>query len=196
MNRKILAVLLICPVLVFAADKMMSTTGKKSNPTVKEKINSTAAPGTQKKLDDTELSSEELVSEMKTSITNREDRQKAFNESDHTGLSDDEKVTVQLSNFLKSNVINKLTRANVCKVDLQKSFSRCPSGYGVNVIVKDGKVTNEGWLIVEKGCDYEPMAKFRYDVPTNKIEAEISAKAGFVSLDDYLKLYRTAQKSL
>jgi hypothetical protein len=207
MNRKVLAVLLLCPVLVFAADRMISYSGKQPNPTVKEKISSSTGVADLKKdntpaPDDikikenpsTELSYDDLVAEMKASITNREDRETAYRETDYTGLWDEEKVNAELNKFLKNHVLTKLTRANVCRVDLQKSFSRCPSGYDVNVIVKDGKVTNEGWLIVENGCDYEPMARFRYDIATAKVDAQISAKAGYVALDDYLKIYKSAQK--
>lgn len=208
MNRKILAVLLVCPVLVFAADRMISYSGKKPNPTVKEKIASSTGVATLKKevtpeptnevtikeKPKTELSYDDLVAEMKSSIDNREDRQNAYGETESTGLWDDEKINADLSKFLKTHVLNKLSKANVCRVDLQKSFSRCPSGYDVNVIVKDGKVTNEGWLIVENGCDYEPMARFRYDVASAKVDAQISAKAGYVALDDYLKIYKSATK--
>jgi hypothetical protein len=209
MNRKILAVLLLCPVLVFAADRMISYSGKKPNPTVKEKISSSTgvanlkngdSPATSNNTDikkgpATELGYDDLVAEMKISISNREDRDAAYHETEYTGLWDDEKVNTELNKFLTSHVLNKLSRANVCRVDLKKSFSRCPSGYDVNVIVKDGKVTNEGWLVVENGCDYEPIARFRYDVASAKVDAQISAKAGYVALDDFLKIYKSATRN-
>lgn len=210
MNRKILAVLLFVPVVAFTADKMIGLESKKSpaEGKISNKAGSTSMPEgklpvkEEKKMmadenlnsvELTKVNSEELISEMKWSIDHREERQNEYYAADITGVWAD-KLTKEEKKFIKNKVVKKLESTNVCKIDLKESFSRCPSGYEAYVIVENDKVTNTGFLISNSGCDDDPIAKFRFDIANDKVEARISPKAGYVPLDDFLRIYRTASK--
>ncbi len=189
MNRKILAVLLLFPVAVFAADRMISHPSKIVTPLVNNEVKVTNA-------NSTELNSEELAAELKASIKDREGRNNAYAASEITGLWDDDLVKQEVHYFLKTNVLGKLNKYNVNKLNLKESFSRCPSGYEVYVIKNDNKITNEGWMMSSSGCDYDPMAKFRFDINSKKVEVLVSEKAGYLDIDQYLKLYKSVSKDL
>lgn len=186
MNRKILAVLLVCPVLFFATDKMIGIAGKHSpvkNKFVKSEnihINSN-------------LSNEEIVAEMKATIKDRQGREDAFSKTEYTGLWNDDKMKEEEIKFLRTNLVKKLETKNICTIDVEKSFSRCPSGYDAYVILKEGLVTNEGWMIARSGCDDNPIAMFRYDFKSSTVEAKVSDKVGYVPLDEFCKVYKTAK---
>ncbi len=202
MNRKILAVLLFCPVVAFTADKMIGINDHKepakNKITVKTyAITNSSDPSTSNNVlvEVNRVNTEELVTEMKKTINDRESREAAFYASDYTGIWGDE-LTKEEAKFLKSHVIRKLENHNICSIDLKESFSRCPSGYNAYVILADGKPTNEGWMISNSGCDADPITMFRYDVAAGTVEAKVSDKAGYVSLDDFFKLYKSAKKSL
>jgi len=190
MNRKFLAVLLLSPVLVFAADKMIDLPAKKAflNPKeeVKQKDNSNHVI----------INSEELATELKASIKDRDGRNRAYDATEITGLWDEDLVKPELHKFLKTHVLARLNKHNVHKLNLRESFSRCPSGYEVYVIKNNNKITNEGWMMSSSGCDYDPMAKFRYDVANEKVEVKVSERVGFIEIDEYLKLYKTVLKDL
>ena len=195
MNRKILAVLLVAPVLVFATDRVMTLSGKNTPTAVKEKISAPVNENLEL-AHNSQFTSEEIISEMKASILDREGRQRTFEETDYTGTWDEEKVKGDLGKFVKARVVNQLERNNICSIDLKKSFSRCPSGYDAYIIVQDDHITNEGWMIARSGCDFDPIAKFRYDMPASKVEAKVSDKVGYLPLDEFFKVYKAAAKSL
>lgn len=187
MNRKILAVFIVAPMVVFASDKILNikhnTIYIQANQQIEE-IHSNAI-----------INDEEMVTEMKISIKDMKGREKAFSASNYVSLwsayiKDDERK------FIQANVIKKLEAKNICKIDLKHSFSRCPSGYDAVVISRDKVVTNEGWIICRSGCDQDPITKFRYDVKAGAVECKISDKAGYVSIDEYCKLYKTALASM
>lgn len=190
MNRKILAVLLLSPVLVFAADRMIDLPAKKVHLTSNEEIKIKENPK------DVIINSEELASELKASIKDRDGRNRAYDATEITGLWDDELVKPEVHKFLKTHVLAKLNKHNVHKLNLRESFSRCPSGYEVYIIKNDNKITSEGWMMSSSGCDYDPMARFRFDIPNEKVEVLVSEKAGFLPIDDYLKLYKAVSKDL
>lgn len=210
MNRKILAVLLFVPVVAFTADKMIGLKSEKSpaegkisskaeSPNIPEaklpvkEEKKTMADDNLNSVEYSKINSEELISEMKWSIDHREERQNEYYASEITGVWAD-KLTKEEKKFIKNKVIRKLESTNVCKIDLKESFSRCPSGYEAYVIVENDKATNTGFLISNSGCDDDPIAKFRFDLTNDKVEARISPKAGYVPLDDFLKIYRSASK--
>lgn len=197
MNRKVLAALLVVPVLFFATEKVIGLTNNTS--TVKEKISNSSfseEKSTDLKIFHSNLTNEELVNEMKSTILNRKGREKQFDASDYTGTWDEEKLGTNVRNLIRTKVVDKLTTLNICTINVQKSFSRCPSGYDAYVILKDGKVTNEGWMMASSGCDMEPIAMFRYDVNTSAVEGKISDVAGYVPLEEFCKIYKTAKKDL
>lgn len=212
MNRKILAVLLFVPVVAFTADKMIGLESKKSpaEGKISSKGESTNIPEAKipvkeevKMMADdnmatvefTKINSEELISEMKWSIEHREERQNEYYAAEITGVWAD-KLSKDEKKFIKSKVVRKLETTNVCKIDLKESFSRCPSGYEAYIIVENDKATNTGFLISNSGCDDDPIAKFRFDMTNDKVEARISPKAGYVALDDFLKIYKSASKGV
>lgn len=194
MNRKVLAALIICPVLFLATDKVIGITGTSTS--LKDIIVTHSGDDDLSSVSNANFTNEELLLEMKASILNRKGREKEFSETEFTGRWDKEKLGDELVTFLESKVVHKLETENLCTINLQNSFSRCPSGYDAYVITKDTKVTNEGWLMANSGCDGEAIARFRYDVANNTIEAKISDKAGFVPLDDFCKIYKAAKNDL
>jgi len=184
MNKLILAAAVALPVAFFAVDK-----------------NSASFSADSKKSDRTEVIAEDhttsfvgdevLVSELKMSIANKEARQEEYYNADIQGLWSDD-LKKETTSFLKNKVVKKMEKANVCSIDLKESFSRCPSGYNAYVIMNNGQATNEGYIVSNSGCDSDPLAKIRFDVPSQKVECFISAKAGYVGLDDFLALYKKA----
>jgi hypothetical protein len=210
MNRKILAVLLFCPVIAFTADKMIGINdakepakGKTSEKILVPSPGQESPKATKKEVTYvnqelvfvTRVNSEELVNEMKKTIQDRETREAAFYSSEYTGTWDD-RLTKDETKFLKSQVIRRLEKHNICSIDLKESFSRCPSGYNAYVIVNNNQPTQQGWLVSNSGCDSDPITMFRYDVALGKVEAKVSDKAGYVTLDDFFRLYKSAKKSL
>ncbi len=194
MNRKVLAALIICPVLFLATDKVIGITGTSTS--LKEIIVNNSDNNDLSTISHNNYTNEELLSEMKGSILNRKGREKEFSETECIGRWDEEALGAELVKFLKNKVVHKLETENLCTINLQNSFSRCPSGYDAHVITKDTKITNQGWLMANSGCDGDAIAKFRYDVANNMIEAKISDKAGYVPLDDFCKIYKAAKNDL
>lgn len=194
MNRKVLAALIICPVLFLATDKVIGITGTSTS--LKDIIVNNSNENDLSSISHSNFTNEELLSEMKGSILNRKGREKEFSESEFTGRWDKETLGADLVKFLDNKVVHKLEMENLCTINLQNSFSRCPSGYDAYVITKDTKITNEGWLMANSGCDGDAIAKFRYDVANNTIEAKISDKAGYVPFDDFCKIYKAAKNDL
>ena len=194
MNRKVLAAIIICPVLFLATDKVIGITGNSTN--LKEIIVSNSDENALSSVSNSQFTNEELLAEMKGSILNRKGREKEFSESEYTGRWDKEKLGDDLVKFLDKKVINTLETQNICTINLQNSFSRCPSGYDAYVITKDNRITNEGWLMANSGCDGDAIAKFRYDVANNIVEAKISNKTGFIPLEDFCKIYKAAKNDL
>jgi hypothetical protein len=197
MNRKFLAAIMVVPVLFFATERVIGINEKKLH----EHEAVTPNAGVNKPLDNekifnTNFTNEELMVEMKATILNRKGREKEFDQTEYATQWDEEKLGAPTIKFLKTHVVKKLEVNNICVLDLQKSFSRCPSGYEAFVIVNNGTVTNEGWLLANSGCDREPIAMFRYDVSTSMVEGKISNKAGYLPMDDFCKLYKAAKKDL
>ncbi len=188
MNRKVLAVLFLCPVAFFATNKMIGMAGTTSKTTEKTTQDTYV-------VNNNFVSSEEVISEMKESIKDRKGRQKAYRESKYVGLWSDKLNEVQ-TNFLKASVVKPLEKNNICTINLERSFSRCPSGYDAVVITKDNQLTNEGWLICRSGCDDNPITMFRFDVIAKTAEAKVSDRIGYISLDEYFKVYKTASADL
>lgn len=188
MNRKILVALFLCPVAIFGATRVLDLTGGTievgdSDTTTSEFHNTTF------------LTDQELLIEMRESIKDRQGREDAYRNFDVEGTWSDKLNEVQ-STFIKNHVLKPLISKNICTINVEKSFSRCPSGYDAVVIIKDGKATNEGWMISRSGCDEDPVAMFKYDVVAKTVQAKVSDKVGFIPLDDYFKLYESANKNL
>lgn len=98
-----------------------------------------------------------------------------------------------LSTWLENHVERPLRKANPMKVNLENSFSRCPSGYHILVLASEGGPSNEGWLIGADGCMDEPIGKFRYDVTANTVKVHIGTTDQLVGLSQYFQLYKSAR---
>ena len=187
MNRKLLSFLLVIPVVVFASDKILHMDIKNSSLGANTQIDEIHS--------DAIINDDEMVTEMKILIKDLKGREKAFRESKYISVWD-QQVNDEQRTFLRNNVVKKLESKNICQLDLQKSFSRCPSGYDAVVITKDKVITSEGWMICRSGCDENPITKFRFDTKTGLVECKVSDKAGYLKLDDFCKLYKTAKASM
>jgi hypothetical protein len=107
----------------------------------------------------------------------------------------EEIVPDDLADWLKKHVHEPLEKANPKGINLERSFSRCPSGYHVEIAGQDNVLTNEGWMVVDDGCWNRPVAKFRYDMAANKVEALAGETLGYIPLQDFFRLYAKVAKS-
>jgi len=193
MNRRILATLIVIPVAAFASAKIIGSSSNFLPSSVKSSLISTTDENV--KVDGKVLTNEELIDEMKLSIQDREGRQAKYQDMNIKWLYE-EGITDDRQKFIQAKLIKKVEAENICSIDLQKSFSRCPSGYEATLVADGTKLTNEGWLLASSGCDMEPVAMFRYDVAANTMEAKVSDRVGYVSINDFCKIYKAASKSL
>jgi hypothetical protein len=107
----------------------------------------------------------------------------------------DESVSDEVKEFIKAKVEEPLEAANPVSIDLERSFSRCPSGYHIVLLSKDeGGLSNQGWMVVDDGCWDRPIAKFRYDIQANTVEGYVGEKTGYLALNAFFKLYKVAAK--
>lgn len=106
-----------------------------------------------------------------------------LNEDDHS------KATVD---FVKSKVLAPVKRVNPMGIDLDRSYSRCPSGYHVLMVSREEKPTNEGWIVADQGCWDRKIGHFRYEIASKTVEVNIGKQSGFVSLDTYLRICKKA----
>jgi hypothetical protein len=134
------------------------------------------------------------VAEVKAMMDSLEYNNESFYEEDHIYVQHTEELGEALSAWLKKAVYEPLRAANPYGIRLDRSFSRCPSGYRAVVVAnEEGAPTNQGWLIADQGCHLRPMAKFRYDYKTRTVEALAGNTLGFIPLDEFLHLAKAAQ---
>lgn len=222
MNKKLLALLLIAPVALFAADKAIGHDspggGKEKNR--KKTAQETPAimpvaeaePATEMQTTQTNALSTPVVADAsKAEISAAERRQSLLKEIsalkadfDREGAAaaqyndinqiwlGDERLDADTRAFLEEKVATPFEAANLFGINLEESFSRCPSGYHIVVVEgEDEQPTHEGYLVRDQGCWDRPVARFRYNVPAQEVAVLLSAKTS-IGLDEFLKLYKKA----
>lgn len=213
MNPKILAALLLIPVAVFATDRIVSTShdggGKEKQ---KSLTNQPAPTGNQVSAEsatEQQAVATAIVPETKHAVRldTREavDAVKALLDSLENGsepfLNEYERAYVHASsdaasadtlNFLMKQVLRPLKDVNPMTIRLDRSFSRCPSGYHVEMLTKEGRPTSNGIMVVDDGCWDRPIGIFRYDMITHNVEVQAGEGLGYLPLDQYLKLLKAA----
>lgn len=213
MTRKTLGILVMAPVLFFALDKSIAKEGGGKDKETKTAETQNAKPsnldagkeGTsqviQKQAQDdfawnagtgAEIKRETKITELKATLDyfNSEAGQEEFYAAKTTWYRSDEIPEGEVKFF--ETVMDKLKETNVAGISL-RSFSRCPSGYSLDIVLaENGKPTNAGYIVFRSGCSDECMGYFRYDAATLEMEVLVSQTVGFVPLDEYLSLYKEA----
>lgn len=213
MNRKTLVILLVLPLLVFAADqaftafrsdggdkkkdkqeqKMIQEPSQEAqavqdealeaNPAIK---NSEAVVKASKK-----MSQAELIREIVAEQDNINATYASLDYSEDMVWRGHESIAEATRKWLDKKLMAVMEKIDPMTLDLSESFGRCPSGYYYSILTeKDGKPTRSGWLIMEQGCDDQPMGLFRYDEAMTKVEVRVSDEAGYVPLKDYLRILK------
>lgn len=90
----------------------------------------------------------------------------------------------QLYKWLNNHIMTPMEKVNPMKINLERSFSRCTSGYRISLVTSDGKITNEGWLLGDQGCWQRPMGKFQYDVADGKVNVHLGTSDSMVPLQE------------
>ena len=215
MNTKVFAFLLIVPLGFFAADRLSTSPtdggGKeKKNHKSTEKVEAkTAAPieGETVEILETDPMAMEKVQELLVSKdkspsktlskeqeafkTSVEALQESYNElrgSDDIVWLSDSRVTEQEQTWLEKHVSQALDKANPIGMNLERSFSRCPSGYHIVLVSSSGTLMHEGWMIADDGCWDRPLGKFKYDIAAGTVQAMLGDQA--VALQDYLLMLK------
>lgn len=208
MNRKMFALLLLLPVAVFATDKLTSTAdggGKEKRKAAPDAQAAAAGTGQAEAEAPAGPSLVATLQEEPPRQAQRLDTRAAIQEV-RAMLEDIEgqqyegeliyprqpEMGKERTAWLLANVKTPLEKANPVGIDIERAFSRCPSGYRVTVVAQDGRPTNEGWLIADRGCMDQAMGKFRYDMQAGTVEVKAGPTLGYLPLDQYLKLYKAA----
>lgn len=215
MNKKLLAMLLLLPVGFFAADRVMglNTDGGGKEKKVKKtetvaQPQATPAEGMAAYGEGTEQQTAAVVDETGREATATEERRILLKEIKKLKTvyeeggseeyqevnrlwSGNEQLSATTQKFLDKYVEQVLEEANPFGMNLERSFSRCPSGYNVVVIADENfEPTDEGFMIHNEGCWDRPIAKFRYDVAAKSVDVVLSE--GTVSLKRFLELFEEA----
>lgn len=211
MNQKIFAALLLIPVAVFATDRIVSSDGggkeKQRTSTTQQsspEASTTADPTTETKTIATlnqpeakqavRLDTREAVDEMKALLDSLESGSMPILEEmerEYIYASSDA-VSSDTINWLMKNVLRPLKENNPMTIRLDRSFSRCPSGYHVEILSKEGRPTGDGLMVLDDGCWDRPIGIFRYDMISHNVEVQAGDRLGYLPLESYLKLLKSA----
>lgn len=144
-------------------------------------------------------SNEDMLNEMRTTILNDTLLEKEYEKDKKVNYYRSE-VNDELKTFLKNKVLKKIRRKNIAFVRypffIFALFSRCPTGYHVEIIKKNSELTNEGWMSASWGCQTKIISKFRYEIKTGMVEAKVSDNIGYIPMDEFVRLYKDANKGL
>lgn len=75
-------------------------------------------------------------------------------------------------------------------LNLERSFSRCGTGYNVYVPQEATEETNEAVMVYQSGCMDYVIAELRFDVAGSNIQAKISDEVGFVPINTFFKVLK------
>lgn len=217
MNPKFFALLLIVPVGFFAADRLTTHSDgggkeKKSHKSIEkaEKVEAKTAepiedetveilendPVVMKKVKQAVATKEETPAKtlskeqeaFKATVDALQDTYYEVRSNDGIVWLVDSRVSDAEQTWLEKHVSDVLDQANPIGMNLERSFSRCPSGYHIVLSADGEKVLPEGWLIADDGCWDRPVGKFKYDLAAGTVEALYGDQA--VPLKDYLRMLK------
>lgn len=202
MTRKTLSLLVITPVFLFALDKGFHAGGgqkkehkakkqaEKPAPVQMEVTGLGTGTGTGTGTAGTALSQaekKEAVKQLKETFASSE-AMETFWTLDLLWASHEN--IDEATQALLTKVQDKLEAENPATINL-RSFSRCPSGYRVMIVSSgESQPTTEGYLCFDRGCDQQPLAKFKYETATETVQVSLGEGKGYVSLDEFIELYK------
>ena len=215
MNKKLFALLLLVPMLIFATDQVLGSIGPEGGKDKKKKkadteaqaapatdIGQVAAQGSNVEAG-TPLHTESSRSALANSHSGAERLevlQKYFADLDGTRMKYDEKdfgeydddvLNAKTIKLLEHKLLRVVRKMDPTGIDSEDWFSRCPSGYFYTVNGdKEGKPLATGTLGQHRGCSRYALGKFRYNIASNKVSMKLPKKMGYVSVTEYFKLWK------
>lgn len=210
MSKKLFAILLLIPMLVFVGDQVLGNTSPEGGKDKKKKKQNTEAQAANN-LEQPQMSHQEAAvapvnSGMSRGFSHTEAEklailknyfvdldQQFMDYEDNELRSYDEEVGEDISKLLDKKLLSPLRKIDPSDVDSKEWFSRCPSGYFYTI---DGDENNKplatGTMGQHRGCSRVSLGKFRYDVVAGTVELKLPEDLGYVNLKDYLKLRAAA----
>jgi hypothetical protein len=216
MNPKMFLLVLLLPVALFATDRLTSTDtpdggGKEKKKTTTEATRTDPVePARQIAVadDDIPATTEEMPVQTQASKTDVSKKDNVATISDALDALDqilseqrdedqivylyDESVSEELSKWLETSVMRPLKQINPLKLDPERSFSRCTSGYRVLLSAKEGKLGNGGWIIGDEGCHPRALGQFEYNVIAQTVQVHLGIDGPLIALDQYLTYLKAA----
>ncbi len=130
-------------------------------------------------------------------VQSMEDMQIAYTEeqtNDRLASFYQDNLDQELYKWLTNHVLSPLQKSNPMAINVERSFSRCPSGYSITLASVDDKVTNEGWLLGDEGCWDRPIGKFQYNVADGSVNVHLGTSNAMLPLQEYLTLFKASFK--
>lgn len=215
MNRKLLALLLFLPLMLFVVDQSFSTGGKEGakqttasktdqksslplsnlgveNEAARESESSDAYSGPAKgggSAEETAMAAAILKTIRKLETAYHGQDLSTMNPYNYESSGHESEA-----NFLDKEVRNALQSISPMSVSPASSFSRCGTYYTYRILTDEQEQpTDEGIMIFSSGCNDEILGQFRFDYASRKLEVLISLEHGYASMEDYFKLYALSQ---
>lgn len=206
MNKKLLAALVVIPVVLFAADKALGLNRPGGDD---KRQTSTSTPGggenqaeagdakAPQLLDLQDMDKYELLKLKQQAFLHRTELQSeegmaAYHESSSTGLWN-EALDPALAELVRNKVQAVLQAVDPSDLDLTDAFSRCGSGYSVQLLVDaDSNPTGEGYMISDEGCWDRPIAKFEVHLASQVVGVKLAGREGLVPVRPFLLMLKDA----
>ena len=210
MNKKLFAILLLIPMLVFVTDQVMGNIGPEGGKDKKKaKAEAQAAAEADMAQAAVEANNADqgiaLVPEvsnnatanhnaaakkaqtLKTYFTHLEKSSMKYDENDFDPW--DEKLSKKTVAFIDKKLMKPIRKMDPFEIDSREWFSRCPSGYFYTIDGdKKGQPLATGTLGQDRGCSRYKMGDFRYNLSAGTLEMKLPKGMGYVSLYEYFRI--------
>ena len=192
--------LLLIPMMVFIVDQafgigmMEGGKEKKKQDTQAEAPQQRAVPSPESERVTEAASAAEMATSLKSTLQQSKSNFYERFETMEFRYNIAENAGEATSEFLQENVMEVLEKVDPCEVKMQEWFSRCGTRYNYAIYTDaEGELTNEGEMIISRGCSEAPIGRFRYDVAASSVEAFVSEEHGYIPLKKYLKVYQLVE---
>lgn len=185
MNRKLFALLLFIPLVVFATDKVLGSIGPAQG--IDKHDISTPAEAADYSGKALDLDDEEE----KAVRRYMEDLHEQGMERGNALWPREEGVTEDVRKFLDKKLMPAVRKGLDFESGPGQLFSRCPSGYFYVLDVDENdKLTNTGMVGENQGCRETGVGSFTYDVKAKTVKMVLPGDLGMVSIAQYMKLFK------
>lgn len=197
MNRKTLALLLLIPMMVFIVDQAFGIgtleggKEKKKGQTEAQAPIQQAVPSPESARVVEAASAAEMASSLEKTLQKSQSNLYDRFETMEFRYAIEEMAGPATSDFLNENVLEVLKEVDPCEVNMKEWFSRCGTRYNYAIYTDaKGEMTNEGEMIISRGCSEASVGLFRYDMAAQSVEAFVSEEHGYLPLKKYLQVYQ------